>query len=317
MFISYILFALGLVFIIKGGDFFVDEATWFARLTGLPEVLIGATIVSLATTSPETTVSILAILQNYPSVAIGNAIGSIICNTGLILGLHHLIRPSRIDSRIFKFKGLMMLGYICFFWISARKGYIDRLSGIGLLLLLIVYIVFNLIIVKYKRSKKRKARTHSKYPRKEAGKHILLFAFGIGLILIGANLLVTYGVKIANSWGVPQAVISLSMIALGTSLPELTTSITALVKGHDELALGNILGANILNIAMVIGVSASIRPLIIQPNILLIDIPVALILGSILVVPTIITKRINRIQAFLLLSGYIFYILSLFFFIKH
>jgi cation:H+ antiporter len=302
---------------IKGGDFFVDEATWFARLTGLPEVLIGATIVSLATTSPETTVSILATLQNYPSVAIGNAIGSIICNTGLILGLYHLIRPNRIDSRIFKYKGLMMLGYICFFWLSARKGYIDHLSGLGLLLLLIVYIIFNLAIVKYKRSKKRKVRIPSKYSKKEASKHFLLFVFGVGLILIGANLLVTYGVKIANSWGVPEAVISLSMIALGTSLPELTTAITALVKGHDELALGNVLGANILNIAMVIGLSASIRPLIIQPNIFLIDIPVALVLGSILVVPTIITKRINRIQAFLLLSGYAAYILALFLFIKY
>lgn len=122
MLLTYFLFGIGLIFIIKGGDHFVDEATWVARVTGLPEVLIGATIVSLGTTFPETSVSVISSMQNRPTVAIGNAIGSIICNIGLVLAMYNVIKPSRIDSRIFKLKGMMMIGYIVFFGGLHKKG---------------------------------------------------------------------------------------------------------------------------------------------------------------------------------------------------
>jgi len=276
-------------------------------------VFIGATIVSLGTTAPEATVSLISALQNRPSIAIGNAIGSIICNTGLVLGLYNLIKPSKINSRIFKVKGFIMLGYILFFWLLAQKRFIDPLSAASLLLLLVIYIVFNISIIQYKRHAKKKKRfTGKKYTTKKYWKHILLFLLGLILIIIGANLLVTNGIKIANNWRVPASVISLTIIALGTSLPELVTSVTALLKGHDELSVGTILGANILNICLVIGASASIRPLTIESRVVKMDIPVALGLGLLLIVPSFFSKRISRLQGLLLLCGYITYISILF-----
>lgn len=313
MFIAYLLFVLGFIFIIKGGDYFVDEATWIARLTGLPEVFIGTTIVSLGTTSPETTVSIISSLQNHPTIAVGNAIGSIICNTGLILGLYNIVKPSKIDSRIFKYKGILMLGYILFFWWSARKGFVGTYQAAGLMILLIVYIIFNITIVQYKKSRKSSKKSNRKYTPKEYVQHFLQFIFGLVLIIIGANLLVTYGVKIAHSWGVPEAIISLSIIALGTSLPELVTAISALIKGHAEISIGNIIGANILNICLVIGASASVRSLIVESRAILFDIPVAVALGALLVIPSLFSKRISRVQGIVLLGGYITYIVFLFF----
>ncbi len=315
MILTYLLFIVGLVCIIKGGDYFVDSATWIARRTGLSEVLIGATIVSLATTSPEATVSIISSVQGHSSIALGNAIGSIICNTGLILGLYNIIKPSRIQSHLFKTKGLMMLGYIGILWWLASNGTIGRMDSIILLVLLVIYIIYNISAVRSTRNKPNSEDPPHPISKKEVWVNGAKFVFGIGLILIGSKLLVDHGIMIAQWWGVPEAVISLTMIALGTSLPELITCMSALAKGYVGLSIGNILGANILNVAMVIGLSAGVHPLEISQQAIYLHIPVALGITSLLVIPTLLFKKISRIQAILLLGVYLIYIGALFFII--
>lgn len=302
---------MGLIFIIKGGDYFVDAATWTARVTGIPEFIIGATIVSLATTLPEATVSILSAIQNQPSMAVGNAIGSTICNTGLILGIYNIVKPSNVNSRVFVSKGILLIISLLTFWYLSKSFIINFQASIILLGLLCIYFIFSLVIAGYKKKKNRsvKSKTVSK---KEWLPNIAKFIFGAILILLGADLLVKHGVSIAQMWGIPSAVISLTLIALGTSLPELVTSITALIKGHAGLSIGNILGANILNITMVIGLSSQFMPLHISEQMYFIDIPVSILLNLFLVIPSIFSKRISRGQSILLLLIYFSYITMLF-----
>ncbi len=313
MIAPYILFAIGLILIIKGGDYFVDAAVWIAKVTGLPEVLIGATIVSLGTTLPEASVSVLSAIQNQSTMAIGNAIGSTICNTGLILGIYNLIKPSKIESKIFNIKGLLMLAYIGIFWFISRNKYITQTASLILLSMLALYIVFNLIVAGRSKSDKSTAASRLVVTPKEFPVQIGKFILGIILIVFGANLLVKHGVTLATMWGIPAAVISLTLIALGTSLPELVTSITALIKGHSGISIGNILGANILNITMVIGASAQFGTLEITKQTFYFDIPATIIINSLLVIPSIFTKRISRFQALMLLAAYFIYIMLLFY----
>ncbi|RBP43967.1 calcium/sodium antiporter [Garciella nitratireducens] len=314
MLVPYFLFFAGLIFIIKGGDLFVDGATWMAKVTGLPEVLIGATIVSLATTLPETTVSAISAIQNESGMALGNAIGSIICNTGLILGLSNFIKPSKINSKSFCSKGILLLVYLIFLLLICSKGSIQGTSSLIIFAMLILYIIFN-IKETYTNKNCSKEKTKSTFfTKKEAIEQITSFILGAVFVLIGANLLVDYGVVIARYWGVPSAIISLTLISLGTSLPEFITAISALIKGHTALSLGNILGANILNITLAIGVSSLFNPLPIDPQTITIDIPVALILNTILVIPSIFTKKTTRSQAACILLGYLIYIGFLFVF---
>ncbi len=313
MVLPYILFAVGLLLIIKGGDYFVDSATWIAKVTRMPEVLIGATIVSLATTFPETMVSTLSAIGGQPAMAIGNAVGSTICNTGLILGLYNFIRPSKINSRVFVVKGLLLISYIGVLWLLSLKGVIDLRSSFFLLSLLLLFIASNLAIASYRKNKNSQLMLPKSTVHKEWMPQIGKFVVGIVLIIIGSKLLVTYGIDIAELWGVPSAVISLSIIALGTSLPELVTSMTALMKGHAGLSMGNILGANILNICMVLGISAQFSPLEISKQNIYLDIPVSLGINLLLVVPSILTRRISRLQAALLLAVYGAYMVLLFY----
>lgn len=313
MLIPYLLFLVGLLFIIKGGDLFVEGASWLARVTGLPDVLIGATVVSIATTLPETTVSAISALQNQTSMAMGNAIGSIICNTGLIVGVSNIIKPSKLDSKIFYEKGIMLLIYIAILWVLAFRGVIATSSSFILLAMLVLYILFNVRTARLEMKQSTKRTQKSSFTKKEAFSQALSFILGAILILVGADLLVDYGVIIAEHWHVPSAIISLTLISLGTSLPELITAISSLRKGHAGLSLGNILGANILNLAMVLGVSSLLNPLEVHTQNLSLDIPVAFILNALLIIPVFFTKKISRSHGALIFSGYVLYVAFLFF----
>lgn len=317
MLIPYILFFVGFILLIKGGDLFVEASICFAKITGLPEVVIGATIVSLATTLPELMFSAISSHHNETAMALGNAVGSIICNTGLILAICNLIKPSKIRSRIFYLKGVMLLMYLIILWVLASKGIIGHFSSIALFSMLIIYTLLNLEIVHYKigDSKNKKQRKADLLPPGKILFQVFQFFFGSILILVGAHLLVDYGVIIAEHWSVPAGIIGLTIIALGTSLPELITSISSLKKDHAELALGNILGANILNITLTIGVSANFNDLIVNPQTLYLDIPMAFIMNFLLIIPAFFSKKITRSQAFILLLVYLLY--TSFLFIYH
>ncbi len=308
---TILLFCVGLVLIIKGGDYFIESAVRIARASHLPEIFIGATIVSIATTLPEGVVSITASVKGYTTMSIGNAIGSTICNTGLILGLMSLIKPSKIKGKFFKLKAIIMLLYFVAIIVLAYDGLISTTDSVLLLMLLFFYIIIDTFILKYKQNQNMQ---HNKIitSMKEKIKVILFFIIGILGIVIGSNLLINNGISIAQFIGVPESVISLSFIALGTSLPELTTAITALKKGHTSLSVGNIIGANILNITMVIGASGIINPLEITRQNIVLDFPTAFLMTAILTLPSIFRSKITKFQGFILLIIYISYILILY-----
>ena len=311
MFIVFVFFILGLLLIVKGGDIFVDSAVKVSKATGLPELFIGATIVSLATTIPEVTVSSTAALKGFTTMSIGNSIGSIICNTGLILGLVNLISPSPTGGRIFRVKSLILILLIGVFSFLSLDRSVTRLDGFMLLGCLVGYVCIDTFILKYKKKHNHNTRV-TKLSSDDKIRVAINFFLGVAFIIAGANLLINNGVRIAEYIGVPEAVISLTMIALGTSLPELVASVTALAKGYVGLSIGNILGANILNLVMVLGVSASISDLRILKQNLVLDIPVALVLTLILILPSLAIKKVSRVQGAILLIVYVVYLFLLY-----
>lgn len=308
---AILFFFIGLLLIIKGGDWFTESAITLARSSGLPEVLIGATIVSLATTLPEAVVSISAAQDGYTTMSVGNAVGSIICNIGLILAFINIIKPSKITSNFFKLKSMLMILYFILMSYLALDGIVNKTDALILIAMLIIYVFFDFFILKNKMGKRNvseKLLLNSKMKLKIG----VFFIIGTIAILAGAELLIHSGVIIAKSIGVPESVIALSIIAIGTSLPEFATALTALRKGHANLSIGNIIGANILNITMVTGISAFTTPLkIVRQNIVL-DFPVALLIMLILVIPSLVKKKIYRIQGIILLLTYISYVIFLY-----
>lgn len=320
-----VLFVLGLAIIIKGGDWFVEAAVWVAEITGVPKMLIGATIVSLATTLPELFVSVIAVANNAAGLGIGNALGSTICNTGLIMALSILIDPREVERRLFFIKGGIMLLSLGLLFLVSMDRAINSWESIPLFAMLAVFIYFNVHHVKQGSLKRQKEVMHIDTSKKYAVVNIAKFIFGAAGIVIGADLLVDNGVVIAESLGVSQGVIGVTVIALGTSLPELVTTVTAIRKKECAMGMGNILGANILNLTMILSTCALISdgPLMIEsefmpvfsrimPRSLYIDIPVTAILFLLLIIPPAIFKgRLKRFQGALMLGVYISFIVFL------
>ena len=310
MLIPVLLFLIGLVLLIKGGDWFVDGATGIAHRFHIPEILIGATVVSIGTTLPEVMVSATSALGGHGEIAYGNAIGSIICNTSLVAALTIAIRPSKIDR-----KPLIMP--VIFFFISAvfysvvayTTGYFSRTIG---LLLVLIFVIYMLISVFNAKKSIETVSTDKEKSENSLVKELVLLIVGAILIAIGARLLVDNGTIIAEGLGVPESVIALTFVALGTSLPELVTAITALAKGHGALSLGNIIGANLFNLVLVSGVSVVLSPFAIPSSLqvnginasLLVDIPVMFLVMLILTLPAILRKKLSRAQGIILLLIY-------------
>ena len=316
MVVVVLLFVVGLVFLIKGGDWFVDGATGIARRFNLPEILIGATVVSIGTTLPEVMVSVTSATRGLGDMAYGNAIGSIICNTALISALTFAIRPTEVDRKTFMIPVIFFfIAAAAFTVISYTVGYFSRTIGICLLVLFVIYMAFT-VYRAIKSSKNlpklpEQEKTEQEKPHSLA-KDVLLLVVGAALIAVGAKLLVDNGTKIAQALGVPDSVIALTMVALGTSLPELVTAITALAKGHGALSLGNIIGANLFNIVLVLGASTAIAPFSIPTAkticgmnaALVVDIPVMLLVMLLMTVPALIRQKLTRFQGILLLAIY-------------
>lgn len=317
MLIPILLFILGLALLIKGGDWFVDGATGIAHRLHIPELIIGATVVSIGTTLPEVMVSVTAAIKGQGATAYGNAIGSIICNTSLIAAVTMAVRPSKLDRKT-------MLLPVSFFFGSAAiyaavaytTGDFSRIMGIGLLVIFAVY-MFVLI------SQGRKSGDHAlgddaqrqEEPEGKAWKDILLLVVGAALIAVGARLLVDNGTKIADALGVPESVIALTFVALGTSLPELVTAIVSLVKGHGALSLGNIIGANLFNLVLVSGASMTFAPFSIPSEKLIggmnaslvVDVPLMAAVMLLMTLPILFRGKSHRWQGILLLCIYAAY----------
>ena len=377
MIINIILFAVGLFMLIKGGDWFVDGSAGVARRFHLPELLIGATVVSIGTTLPEVMVSAQGAMAGSGAMAYGNAIGSIICNTSLIAALTIAIKPAKTERKAlilpiaFFFASAAFYVFVAYFFAEFA-----RWVGIALLCIFIIYMISTVLQMKktpaseidgivedaHDVSAEEEEPTHASYLSLAiealvvfAGGGIMIYRGGVfrwiavamiavfavyatlsiirkvtkkspldmlneifymiigaAVIAGGANLLVDSGTEIASALGVPQTVIALTFVALGTSLPELVTAITSLAKGHGALSLGNIIGANLFNLVLVSGVATTISPFGVPaesqimglPASFVLDIPVMLGVMLILTVPTLIGKRLYRAQGIVLLCIY-------------
>lgn len=301
------MFGLGLALLIWGSDLFVDSAVKLAGHFHMSEVVIGATIVSLGTTLPEVLFSTTASWKGLTDMALGNALGSILCNTGFIAGLMLLLSPIRLGKRETDHLASGTFFLTVSFLVYVGSGVLFRgLPGITGCVLIGICILFILYTLQDAASQSAggsgKLRAQS-FEMSDAVRLILEAA----AIYTGANMLVTYGPELARIMGVPEMIISLTFVALGTSLPELVTSLTAWRKKHSALSLGNIVGADILNLVLVGGASAVICPIVYPDSILRLELPFVFLLLSILCIPSLMYKRTGRIQGALLIAGYVLY----------
>lgn len=314
MLVPVLLFAIGLVLLIKGGDWFVDGATGIAHKFHVPELLIGATVVSIGTTLPEVMVSATSAVSGHGEIAYGNAIGSIICNTSLIAALTIAIKPSTVDKKALKTPvAFFFFAAVVYSLIAYTQGYFSRVSGIILLAIFVIYMIVNI-----RNALNTPQRVTSEDLENDSsdehsmGKDIINLILGAALIAVGADLLVDNGTLIAEGLGVPESVIALTFVALGTSLPELVTAITSLMKGHGALSLGNIIGANIFNLVLVSGISTVLSPFEVPASKLIagmnaslvLDIPIMFIVMSLMTIPALIRGKLDRIQGIVLMCIY-------------
>ena len=315
MILPIILFIVGLIFLIKGGDWFVDGATGIAHRFHVPELLIGATVVSIGTTLPEVMVSATSAVSGHGEIAYGNAIGSIICNVCLIAALTIAIRPSATDKKTLKLPVIFFFLAAIFYSATAYiSGHFSRFTGLVLLVMFGAYIGISVYQIK---NHPGEAAVSEDAEVSDEGsssllKDIILLVIGAALIAVGANLLVDNGTIIARELGVPESVIALTFVALGTSLPELVNAITSITKGHGALSLGNVIGANLFNLVLVTGVSATLSPFDIPVSktiaglnsSLVVDIPLMLFVMAFLTFPAIKREKLSRAQGIVLLVIY-------------
>lgn len=321
----YILFAIGLVLIVKGGDWFVDGASWIAEVTGIPKFIIGATIVSIATTLPEIIVSTIAAFEGHAilvsgaanaveqslgkvSMAIGNGIGSVICNTALIMALSLVFMPISVNRKDFAPKGILLLVSIAALFIFSLGG---SVSIMGAAVLLVIFILFMLENVRSAKSQpEEEDNDKPQVTKKEMLMHIGMIAVGAVCIVIGSNLLVNNGTEIARMLGVSEAIIAVTMVALGTSLPELVTAITSIVKKQASMSVGNVVGANIIDVTLIIAICSFVYSgsLPVSTINIYLDFPVAFIAAAIAVIPPVVTGKFHRYQGIALICLYIAYL---------
>ena len=361
---AIILFAIGLVLLIKGGDWFVDGATGIAKRFNLPDIVVGATVVSIGTTLPEVMVSTTGALQGSGAMAYGNAIGSIICNTALIAAISITCNPGPVNVKSMKtpvifffcsaalyclasyvlgefprWMGFVMLAiFVVYTILTVRNGLKnpdsaaeeeaeeDSASGglgkeIALLAVCAVVIaIFSsmvtglLMLVAFAAYIFLKQRAAKATGEKQLWEELLLLVVGAAVIAVGADFLVEHGQVIALGLGVPETVVALLFVALGTSLPELVTTITSLKKGRASLGVGNVIGANVFNLVLVSGVAVSLAPFEVPcENFLLntglnmslvFEIPVMLGVMCLMTIPALATKKLGRWQGIALLAIY-------------
>ncbi len=310
MLVPVILFIIGLVCLIKGGDWFVDGAVNIAHRFHLPELLIGATVVSIGTTLPEVMVSTTSALEGHGEIAYGNAIGSVICNAALIAAITIAVRPGKVDPKTLRVPVLFFFAAAALYaGVAYTTGYFSRPVGLVLLAIFVLYMVVTICQI---RNAAAPAGGSGEAAEGSTARDAGLLALGAALIALGANLLVDNGILIAQGLGVPESVIALTFIALGTSLPELVTAVTSLVKGHGSLSLGNIVGANLFNLVLVSGVSVTLAPFVVPQSAaiaghnasLVLELPVMFLVMLLLTLPALVRGKLSRAQGITLLAAY-------------
>lgn len=317
--VPILLFLLGFVLLILGGDWFVDGAVAIAKKWHIPDLLIGATVVSIGTTLPEVMVSAGAAVAGHSEIAYGNALGSIICNTALISAITITFAPGLTDKKSLRVPAaFFFVALAVYAGVSYFTGFFSRPVGIALLAIFAVYIglqVKSALGGSSNASLELEEGESSASAEMPLWRAVVSLIVGAAAIAVGADLLVDNGTIIATALGVPESVIALTFVALGTSLPELITAITSLKKGHGALSLGNVIGANLFNLVLVSGLSITLRPFAIPASklvagmnaSLVVDIPVVLGVMLLMTVPALVKGKLYRWQGILLLLIYASY----------
>lgn len=311
--VAVFLFLVGIALIVKGGDAFVDAASWMAEVSGIPKLIVGATIVSVATTIPEMLVSVMAASQGKVDMSVGNAVGSATVNLGLIMAVSVLCMPSAIQRSDYLLKSVLMLCAAGVIVLAGASGSVTAPLSAVLILLFFIFLAENIRSAKRTMALEASSGVVRERPeanRKVIGVNAAKFILGAAGIIIGAQLLVDNGSTLARLAGVSERIIGVTLVAVGTSLPELVTTITAVVKKQSDLSVGNIIGANIIDLSLILPVSSLVsgKALPISAASGQIDLPACLLVGAIAVVPAIAGSRFRRWQGVALLAVYIAYV---------
>lgn len=308
------LFLLGIILIVKGGDLFVDAASWIAQVSGIPKLIVGATIVSLATTMPEMLVSVMAALQGKVDMSIGNAVGSVTANIGLIMAISLICMPAVIRRADYLPKALLMMAAALIIVAGGFQGQVSVALSIVLLVIFMIFIFENIHSARRSVAARTEGQALSgrvRPQKKEITVNIIKFVMGAAGIVAGAQLLVDNGSELARIAGISERIIGVTIVAIGTSLPELVTTVTAVIKKQSSLSVGNILGANILDLSLIMPVSSLVsgKPLPISPASAFIDLPACFLVGTIALVPALISSKFSRWQGIALMAVYVVYVI--------
>ncbi|MCI6359848.1 MAG: calcium/sodium antiporter [Clostridiales bacterium] len=307
--VELLLFVIGLVLIVKGGDLFVDAASWIAEVSGIPKFIVGATIVSLATTLPEMIVSVMAAVEGKVDMAVGNAVGSVTANTALIFAIAVLFMTVELTRRQYLTKSVILIASSAVVLLASLTGQFQFWGTIVLFLLFFAFIFENV--------KQAKLEMHDaekpEFSGKELTKNLVMFVLGAAGIVVGSRLLVDSGSAIAAYLGVPESIIAVTLVAVGTSLPELVTTITSIIKKQSSLSAGNIIGANIIDLCLILPLCdlVSAEKLPISHQSIVLDMPVCLLVVVTCVLPMLLRQKSSKVQGAVLLVLYIGYLIVL------
>lgn len=304
--LQMMLLIIGFTMLVKGADWFVDGAAGIAVKFGIPQLVVGLTIVAMGTSAPEAAVSITGAMNGAADIAVGNVLGSNILNIFIILGLTGFITNVAIQKSTLMIEmPFMMVVTVIFAVLGLNDGNVGFAEGIILWVLFLVYLGYLFVL-----AKKGNQEEEEKQENRPIWKLVLFAVIGGAIVVLGADITVDAATAIAKAVGLSERFIGLTIVALGTSLPELVTSVTAAKKGNSDIAIGNIVGSNIFNILFVIGTSALIVPVIYEVS-FLIDAIVAVIAGVVLWGATIRKKMLTRPWAIAMLIGYAAYLVYL------
>lgn len=306
MLLACLFFFCGVALVVRGGDYFVDAAARIARALRIPTFVIGATVVSLATTMPETIVSAMAAAEGKTEMAIGNAVGSVTANTALILGAAMVAIPILCDRRRFLRPILLLIAACLTLLLSSLGGELSLPGSLILCAIFLLFMLGNLLDAK-KEAKRQTCEPGEKLSPKTWAQNVLLFLLGAAGIVFGSRLMVEYGGEIAVRLGVPERTVALTLVAVGTSLPELVTTVSAIVKKEAGLSVGNIIGANVIDLSLILPLCSLVakKPLPVSPaGVVTLDLPVCLGATLLAFLPLLVFRRSSRLQGFLLLALY-------------
>lgn len=312
---TYLMVIAGFVLLFGGGEFLVRGAVAISRRLNVSPLLVGMTVVAFCTSAPELVVSVQSALRGNPDIAVGNVVGSNIANVALILGLSALIKPVAVDRKDVRPDAIMMLIGSVTLLVLGWLGGVERWHGFLMIAALVVYIV-----VQYRREMAA-GTAESDWHAEEAAEFkaelsvpqaLGLLAGGLVALLAGSQALVEGATRLAAAFGVPDAVVGLTVVAVGTSLPELATSAIAAIRGHSDVAVGNVVGSNTFNVLAILGTTALVKPVSIAARMAHFDIPLMLAVLTVATVVLLVHGRFGRVLGAVFTAGYVGYMVLLY-----